>query len=72
MGWIGFYDIIVDPAFHRQGLGQHLMQALMAWGRVGGAHRGYLQVMIDNQPGLALYAKLGFKEAYRYWYRTKR
>ena len=36
-----------------------------------GAQGAYLQVMLNNPPALALYQRLGFAEAYRYWYRVK-
>jgi hypothetical protein len=44
----------------------------VAWGHDAGATRGYLQVVDGNLLALNLYAKLGFREAYRYWYRVKR
>ncbi len=70
-GWVGFYDIRVDSAFRRQGYAHELMTALLAWARSEGAVHGYLQVMLDNPAALALYAKLGFRQAYDYWYRVK-
>lgn len=70
-GWVGFYDIRTDSAFRRQGYAQRVMEALLAWAKAEGAVRGYLQVMLNNPPALAMYAKLGFKEAYQYWYRVK-
>lgn len=70
-GWVGFYDIRTDPAFRRQGHAHGLMQALLAWAKGQGAVHGFLQVMLDNPPALALYSKLGFRRAYEYWYRVK-
>lgn len=69
-GFIGFFDIITDPAFRRRGCAEQVMLSLMAWGKRQGAHTAYLQVMLNNPPALALYEKLGFHEAYRYWYRV--
>jgi ribosomal protein S18 acetylase RimI-like enzyme len=43
----------------------------MNWGKAHGAQTAYLQVMLDNPAGLALYRDLGFKEIYKYWYRVK-
>jgi ribosomal protein S18 acetylase RimI-like enzyme len=70
-GYVGFYDIVTDPRYRRRGLGEQLMAGLMRWGQAQGATTAYLQVMMNNPPALALYAKLGFDEAYRYWYRVK-
>ncbi len=70
-GFVGFYEIVTDPRFRRQGLGESIMRALMQWGQQAGAQTAYLQVMKNNPPALRLYAKLGFRELYPYWYRVK-
>ncbi len=70
-GFVGFYDVTTSATFRRQGHSLRLMQTLLAWAKSQGAAYGYLQVMVHNSPALALYAKLGFHEAYRYWYRMK-
>ena len=67
-GWIGLYDVVTDRRVRRQGHGRALLLNLLKWGKARGAHQAYLQVMLDNAPALALYAGLGFNEAYRYWY----
>ena len=69
-GWIGFYDIVTDARYRRCGLGRQIMHSLLSWGVQQGARRAYLQVMLNNAPALGLYAGLGFKEQYRYWYRV--
>jgi N-acetylglutamate synthase len=68
--WVGIAAIEVDPASRRRGYSRAVMAALVEWAAARGAIRGYLEVMADNQPALALYASLGFTEHYRYTYRT--
>lgn len=70
-GRLGLFDVIVDEDERRQGHGERLMHGLLAWGRAAGAEKAYLQVMLTNEPAIALYDKLGFREVYRYWYRVK-
>jgi ribosomal protein S18 acetylase RimI-like enzyme len=71
-GWLGIFDVVVEQDERRRGHGERLMQGLLSWGREMGAEQAYLQVMLSNAPALSLYEKLGFREAYRYWYRVKR
>jgi ribosomal protein S18 acetylase RimI-like enzyme len=70
-GQLGIYDIVVDSRERRKGLGRMLMTDLLSWGKNQGAPTAVLQVMEDNPPALSLYASLGFREEYRYWYRSK-
>jgi len=70
-GYLGIFDIVIDPDHRKQGHGEQLMVALLTWGRDHGAWMAYLQVMCDNEPALRLYEKLGFQEQYQYWYRAK-
>ena len=69
--WLGLFDIATDPARRRQGYGRALVDGLLAWGGQEGAKRVFLNVMADNAPAIALYERLGFREAYRYWYWVK-
>jgi GNAT superfamily N-acetyltransferase len=70
--WLGLYDIVTDAAYRNRGIGKAIVANLLYWGKEKGARRAYLAVVADNAPALRLYAKLGFEEAYRYWYRVKR
>jgi ribosomal protein S18 acetylase RimI-like enzyme len=70
-GYLGIFDIVIDPDHRKQEYGTRLMGALLAWGQKHRAETAYLQVMCNNDPALRLYKKLGFKEAYQYWYRIQ-
>jgi ribosomal protein S18 acetylase RimI-like enzyme len=71
-GCVGLYDIFVDPACRRQHLGDRLCAAIMEQGRTMGCHTAYLQVLTDNTAARRLYAGLGFREDYHYWFRLKK
>jgi ribosomal protein S18 acetylase RimI-like enzyme len=70
--YVGFYDIVTDAAFRKQGLSKRLMSSLLTWGKDNGARKAYLQVMLNNAPALQLYSRLGFQPVYQYWYRIKK
>lgn len=70
--WLGIFDIVVAPEVRRRGIGERLTRGAIAWGHKMGARKAYLQVMSDNAPAVSLYDKLGFHEAYQYWYRVRR
>ena len=70
--FVGLFDIVTDVDLRNHGHGQQLVSDLLAWGKERGAQIAYLQVMLNNPIAQRLYAKLGFKESYQYWYRVKR
>lgn len=70
-GVVGLYGIATDPARRRRGHAARLIEGLLERAARHGAQSGYLQVAADNAPALNLYARLGFSETYRYWYRVK-
>jgi GNAT superfamily N-acetyltransferase len=71
-GYLGLYDIVVSPELRGLGLGRQIVTSLMAWGRTEGATAAYLQVREENEVARALYASLGFRDAYRYTHRVMR
>ena len=66
--WVGLYDIVTDPKHRRRGYGRALVQRLLAWANDLGATSSYLFVVANNAPARVLYDRLGYREAYRYWY----
>lgn len=68
--YFGLFDLITDPRQRNKGYGTKLVSSLLRWAQANGALYAYLQVMNNNQLARRLYAKFGFEETYRYWYRT--
>jgi ribosomal protein S18 acetylase RimI-like enzyme len=70
-GYVGLFDIIVDSQVRNQGLGRQVVSRLLSWAQMQhAAHTAHLAVMHDNAPAKRLYANLGFREVYTYWYRA--
>ena len=69
--YIGLFEIITAKTERRKGFGEELILNLLAWGKQNGAKKAYLQVVMNNEPALNLYSKLGFQEVYQYFYRIK-
>jgi GNAT superfamily N-acetyltransferase len=68
----GLFDLAVRPEFRRRRLGQRVMAAAGAWAARQGARWAYAQVSSANIPSLAMNARLGLTEMYRYSYLLKR
>ncbi len=64
----GLQEVAVKPEGRRQGSGFGICAGALRWARLRGALTGWLQVEATNSAAIALYAKLGFQEAYRYRY----
>ncbi len=69
--YVGLFSLITAPALRRRGYGRALVGALASWGRQRDATHAYLQVQESNPVAMNLYDKLGFQEAYAYWYRVR-
>lgn len=65
----GLFDILVAPGQRNHGYGTQLVQAMLLWAAQHGAAQAYLQVVEHNAAARHVYAKLGFTQLYRYWYR---
>ncbi len=70
-GHVGLFDVATRADARRRGLARRLVSALLRAGFDQGARTAYLQVECDNAPARRLYARFGFEERYRYWYRVK-
>jgi len=69
--YLGLFGLVTEASQRSRGFGRQLITHLARWGREAGAQQAYLQVMVENHPARHLYARLGFAEVYRYWYRIK-
>ena len=69
-GMLGIFDLFTDPGQRNKGYGTVFVSHLLEWASQNGATDAYLQVVSTNEPARHLYAKCGFREAYRYWYRV--
>jgi ribosomal protein S18 acetylase RimI-like enzyme len=70
--YLGVYNVVTNENFRNRGYGRQLVLNLLNWAKDKGVETVYLHVMVNNKPALKLYANLGFKEVYRYWYRIKK
>ena len=70
-GWVSLYDIFTHPKHRGRGHAELLIRHILSWARKQGAVSSYLQVVLANTPATRLYAKLGYREFYQYWYRVK-
>jgi GNAT superfamily N-acetyltransferase len=70
-GLFGLFDLVTDPGYRRRGYGSQLIAGLIGWARDYRTTTCYLQVTQQNHAARTLYEKLGFRQAYHYWYRLK-
>ena len=66
----GLFVVTTAKQRRRQGLASRLLSGLLDWSRALGATTGWLAVEACNAPAVRLYESLGFREVYRYHYRS--
>jgi GNAT superfamily N-acetyltransferase len=64
--WVGITAVEVAPDHRRNGLATAVMLSLLRWAQEAGARQVYLEVLATNEPALALYRTLGFRDHHRY------
>lgn len=69
--YVGLFDLVTAEPARKKGYGTRLVSSLLRWAQAQGAAHAYLQVVQGNEPARRLYDKLGFREAYGYWYRVR-
>lgn len=69
-GWLGVFSLTVAPAARRRGVATKVMDGLEAWAATAGARHVYLQVEVENDAALELYARRGMHVAHSYHYRS--
>lgn len=67
---MGVFDVSTHSGFRRRGIATALMNHLMACAAQHGITQVYLQVEPGNAAARSLYARLGYTDRYRYWYRS--
>jgi GNAT superfamily N-acetyltransferase len=70
-GFVGIFDIIVKQEFRGKGYGKEIVETILAKSKEAGVKKAHLSVVNNNETAKKLYAKIGFKEIYKYWYRKK-
>ncbi len=66
--WAAIYVMRTETPFRRRGLAARVLREAAIWARSVGANKLYLQVDGENHGARALYARAGFRDAYRYTY----
>jgi GNAT superfamily N-acetyltransferase len=66
--WAGLAAVHVAEAHRRKGHARALCEEMLAWAVGRGATRGYVQVLSDNAPAIALYEAMRFTTQHRVRY----
>ena len=67
----GVFSMLTLPEQRRRGLAEAVLGAIARFALARGAQQLYLQVEVANEAARTLYARAGFREAYRYHYRRR-
>ncbi len=67
--WLGLFSLVTDEKYRRQRVATSITQGLVGWAQGRGIKQAYLQVEEHNHAAKELYYRLGFQNAYLYWYR---
>ena len=67
--WMGIFCMSTHAAQRRQGAASAILRTLAIWAQMNEATDAYLQVQQRNAGALSVYARAGFRTAYRYHYR---
>jgi ribosomal protein S18 acetylase RimI-like enzyme len=65
-------SLSVADSHRRKGLGIEILTSALRWARMRSARTAWLQVKLSNAPAIALYERLGFRDAYHYCYWQER
>lgn len=68
---MGIFAMATHPEHRRRGLAGSIVRTLMARAADREIPEAFLQVFDTNRSAIHLYARLGFVEQYRYWYRQE-
>jgi len=68
---LSLVDVVTAPRRRQRGYATALLNQIFAWAQQQGVTDASLQVQGDNVAARALYARLGFREIYTYWYRVR-
>lgn len=67
---LGVFSMVTLPAWRGRGFAGRVLGELARWALAGGAGVAYLQVDERNERAQAVYERYGFRDGYRYYYRT--
>lgn len=70
-GYFGIFDLVTAAGDRNKGHATTLINTLLGWAASQHAATAYIQVVADNNAAIKLYEKLGYQQAYQYWYRIK-